>query len=150
LCGLLNDGRSLVARSPECAAFRDKTPLSEGHTLIIPVRHEPDFLALTAHELNAIITMAIAIRSDLASALHPDGFNIGANVGEAGGQTVGHAHLHDPPKAAPTAAAAPDGADQGPSKARRREVIAAAAELRRGRRRSRHSRREMIAAAAER
>jgi diadenosine tetraphosphate (Ap4A) HIT family hydrolase len=97
-CALLSEGRSLVARSAECAALRDKTPLSKGHTLIVPVRHESDFLALTAEELNAIMTMALAVRGELDGALHPDGFNIGANIGEAGGQTVGHAHLHVIPR----------------------------------------------------
>jgi diadenosine tetraphosphate (Ap4A) HIT family hydrolase len=29
---------------------------------------------------------------------HPDGFNIGINVGEAAGQTVAHAHMHVVPR----------------------------------------------------
>ena len=30
----------------------------------------------------------------LESKFHPDGYNLGVNVGEAAGQTIGHAHLH--------------------------------------------------------
>jgi hypothetical protein len=56
----------------------------------------------------------------------------------------------DPGQAAAKAVAALDASDRGPSKARRREMIAAAAELRHGAAPSRRRRREMIAAAAER
>ena len=30
----------------------------------------------------------------LDNKFHPDGYNLGVNVGEAAGQTIAHAHLH--------------------------------------------------------
>ena len=50
----------------------DKFPVAPGHLLIIPLRHEPDFLAIRTEELAAVWAL----------------------VCEAAGQTVGHAHLH--------------------------------------------------------
>jgi len=97
-CARIRDDDSLSARNAHCVAFLDKTPVSHGHTLIVPVRHESDFLALTAEELDAIMAMAVVVRAVLDRELHPDGFNIGANIGGAGGQTVGHAHLHVIPR----------------------------------------------------
>jgi ATP adenylyltransferase len=84
----------LAAESDLCVAFYDTTPLTPGHVLIIPKRHEPDFLALSPEECGAIWRMAQEIRARTDQQLHPDGFNLGANVGTAGGQTIDHAHLH--------------------------------------------------------
>jgi diadenosine tetraphosphate (Ap4A) HIT family hydrolase len=39
-----------------------------------------------------------AVRRRIESDRLPDGYNIGVNVGDAAGQTVGHAHLHVIPR----------------------------------------------------
>lgn len=84
----------LLAESVLCVAFYDTTPLNPGHVLIVPHRHESDFLALFPEEHDAVLRMATQVRARLDEQFWPDGFNVGANVGEAGGQTVAHAHLH--------------------------------------------------------
>jgi len=38
--------------------------------------------------------MAVEVRETLATQFHPEGFNLGVNIGDAAGQTIGHAHLH--------------------------------------------------------
>lgn len=93
-CRKIAEDDGLLAAAALCAAFFDTTPLSPGHVLIVPTRHEPDFLALSLEELNAMLAMARDVRSELEERLHPDGFNVGANVGAAAGQTIDHAHLH--------------------------------------------------------
>jgi diadenosine tetraphosphate (Ap4A) HIT family hydrolase len=72
----------------------DKNPVTPGHALIIPVRHEPDFLAIHIDELAAIWALTGEVTRLLERQYHPDGFNLGVNVGEVAGQTVAHAHLH--------------------------------------------------------
>jgi diadenosine tetraphosphate (Ap4A) HIT family hydrolase len=72
----------------------DAFPVSPGHTLIIPKRHLSDFLDLTDAEVLALRALARAARDRLQKEFHPDGFNVGANVGSAAGQTIGHVHLH--------------------------------------------------------
>ena len=34
------------------------------------------------------------VRQVIETRFRPDGYNLGVNVGDAAGQTVGHAHLH--------------------------------------------------------
>lgn len=84
----------LLADGVLCVAFYDRTPLNPGHVLVVPHRHESDFLALFPEELSAMLRMAAQVRGQLDEQFWPDGFNLGVNIGEAGGQTVGHAHLH--------------------------------------------------------
>ncbi len=88
----------LVAANDLAAAFPDGFPLTDGHTLVVPRRHEPDFLALTAAEQTAILGLLAEIVAVLARARRPDGYNLGVNVGGAAGQTVPHAHLHVIPR----------------------------------------------------
>ncbi len=72
----------------------DKFPVGPGHLLIIPLRHEPDFLAIRTEEMAAVWALIGEAKALLAHRYHPDGYNLGVNVGEAAGQTIGHAHLH--------------------------------------------------------
>lgn len=72
----------------------DKYPVSPGHLLIIPLRHEPDFFATSPGELEAIWNLVTQARELLDRQYHADGYNLGINVGEAAGQTIAHAHLH--------------------------------------------------------
>ena len=75
-------------------ATRDTYPVSPGHTLIIPRRHCADFFELTPEELAACMELLVAEQRALAAAGKPDGYNVGVNVGLAGGQSIHHVHLH--------------------------------------------------------
>ena len=96
-CRLLSSG-PLLASNDLAAAFADGFPISPGHALIVPRRHEADFLALTEGEQAAIWALVPAVRRHVEAERAPDGYNIGVNVGEAAGQTVLHAHLHVIPR----------------------------------------------------
>lgn len=76
----------------------DSHPASPGHALLIPKRHVPTWFDATPEEqaelLSAISTARAAIEKNHA----PDGYNIGMNIGAAGGQTVFHLHLHVIPR----------------------------------------------------
>ena len=96
-CERISDGE-LVAENDLAVAFFDAYPVSPGHCLIIPRRHEPDFLALSAAEQAAVWALVTVARAHIEKTATPDGYNIGVNVGEAAGQTIGHAHLHVIPR----------------------------------------------------
>jgi len=87
-----------VAENDLAVAFRDAFPLSEGHCLVVPRRHEGSFLRLTREEQAAIWALVVPVRGHIEANRLPDGYNIGINVGEAAGQTVAHAHLHVIPR----------------------------------------------------
>jgi diadenosine tetraphosphate (Ap4A) HIT family hydrolase len=86
--------RPLVAENDLAVAFRDKYPVSEGHTLIVPRRHVESWFDATADERAALLALADLVRAALDVELHPDGWNLGVNVGRAAGQTIMHLHLH--------------------------------------------------------
>jgi diadenosine tetraphosphate (Ap4A) HIT family hydrolase len=88
----------LLAANDLAVAFPDAFPVSPGHCLIVPRRHEPDFLELSAEEEMAIWTLVRSVLRSPEADDVPDGYNIGVNVGEAAGQTIAHAHLHVIPR----------------------------------------------------
>jgi diadenosine tetraphosphate (Ap4A) HIT family hydrolase len=88
----------VTAGNALAVAFPDAFPLTPGHTLVVPRRHEPDFLALSGAEQQAVMALAAEVAARLRAERAPDGYNLGVNVGPAGGQTVAHAHLHVIPR----------------------------------------------------
>ena len=75
-------------------AKRDIYPVNEGHTLIIPKRHIATFFEATAEERLQLMDTLEKARQALLEEFRPDGFNIGINEGQAGGQSVMHLHIH--------------------------------------------------------
>jgi diadenosine tetraphosphate (Ap4A) HIT family hydrolase len=94
------EGGEVTEQNDLAAAFPDGYPVSEGHTLIVPKRHEGDFFRLTPDEQESILELARLVQKRLSKDDTVEGFNIGINVGEAAGQTVGHAHMHVIPRRA--------------------------------------------------
>lgn len=88
----------IVARSDHADAFFDAFPVSPGHILVVPRRHEPDFFALAPEERLALWSLVEKVRDLLEERYGPDAFNIGVNAGRAAGQTVAHAHVHVIPR----------------------------------------------------
>jgi diadenosine tetraphosphate (Ap4A) HIT family hydrolase len=84
----------IVAEHPLALAFWDRSPLSKGHSLVIPRRHVVSFFDCTAEERAAMLVLLDEIRTGLDREYAPDGYNIGLNNGVAAGQTVMHAHMH--------------------------------------------------------
>ena len=89
---------NLLSENELAVAFFDGFPLSPGHALIIPRRHEPDFLALSEVERSGVWALVTPVRRAIEKRFQPDGYNLGVNVGEAAGQTIAHAHLHVIPR----------------------------------------------------
>lgn len=75
-------------------AVRDRSPASEGHTLIITKRHVGDFFELSTEERINTLTLLEKMKNKLDDQLQPAGYNIGMNIGEAAGQKIFHVHIH--------------------------------------------------------
>ena len=84
----------LLASSPLSMAFYDSFPVSPGHCLIVPKRHIASFFDLSEEEKNDLFAVAEQVKAILDERFHPNGYNLGINVGEAAGQSVFHVHLH--------------------------------------------------------
>jgi diadenosine tetraphosphate (Ap4A) HIT family hydrolase len=72
----------------------DNNSLSRGHVLVVPKRHVAGFFDMTAEEQSAVLALLREIQEAIQKQHSPDGYNIGVNVGKAGGQSRMHVHLH--------------------------------------------------------
>jgi diadenosine tetraphosphate (Ap4A) HIT family hydrolase len=89
---------SWVASNALAFAARDRYPVSPGHTLIITRRVVPTWFDASQEERQAIFSLVADVKRAIDMEFHPDGYNIGFNVGEAAGQTVMHLHVHIIPR----------------------------------------------------
>ena len=84
----------IVLQNPLCYSRYDRYPVGKGHLLIVPFRHVANFFELTQDERKAAFELVWQGQAKLDRDLHPDGYNVGVNVGAAAGQTVMHVHIH--------------------------------------------------------
>ena len=97
-CPFCHPEREILLSSERSICFYDKYPVSNGHLLVVPKRHVPDYFELSEAEKNDIWQLVEQAKSFLEGNFKPDGFNIGLNSGTAAGQTVFHVHIHIIPR----------------------------------------------------
>ena len=74
-------------------------PYNNGHLMIVPFRHTSDFSNLTKDEKIEVMDKLQIAEEALKLISSPEGFNIGANVGRAGGAGIdSHIHFHIVPR----------------------------------------------------
>lgn len=88
----------LVRRDALTTSLRDAYPVTEGHSLVTPVRHVASLFELSSEERQAVWDEVAQVRAELMRDLGVEAFNIGLNDGAAAGQTVPHAHVHVIPR----------------------------------------------------
>ncbi|MCE5338863.1 MAG: HIT family protein [Methanomicrobiaceae archaeon] len=88
----------IVLQNRLCYARYDRYPVSPGHLLLIPYRHIPGLFDATDEEQAALLALVREAKTRLDEQFHPDGYNVGVNVGKAAGQTVMHLHVHVIPR----------------------------------------------------
>jgi diadenosine tetraphosphate (Ap4A) HIT family hydrolase len=90
--------RDVLAQNKLCYAIYDKFPVNPGHILIIPKRHINSLEEVTEDEFICIGHL-IKLCKNVLEQNHPiDGYNIGININEAGGQSIPHLHVHMIPR----------------------------------------------------
>jgi len=101
-CARLSTGGLLaasdLAASDLAAAFHPGFPVRPGHALVVPRRHVADSFDLAEAERAAVWRVVAEVKARLDRERRPAGYNVGMNVGAAGGQTVWHAHVHVIPR----------------------------------------------------
>jgi ATP adenylyltransferase len=89
----------LVYRDAHVMVILNRYPYTGGHLLIAPRRHTADFPRLTQKESERMWELSRRAIRILEEAFHPHGFNLGMNLGRAGGAGVEeHLHLHALPR----------------------------------------------------
>jgi mutator protein MutT len=85
----------IVEEGDLVVAFEDGYPVSDGHLLIVPKRHAPDWFLMTERERREADDLIRVLKNRLSqSDKTVTGFNIGMNCGASAGQTIFHAHIH--------------------------------------------------------
>jgi ATP adenylyltransferase len=96
-----NDDRSnlIVQRWPRTVAVLNRFPYNNGHLLVAPRVHKGGLADLEDEELLEIQRTLGRLAGVLDDLMHPEGYNIGLNLGRAAGAGLpGHLHWHLVPR----------------------------------------------------
>ena len=86
--------KEISAENDLAFAIFDGFPVNPGHVLVIPKRHVANYFELTTEEVLAIRDLLQRMKTEVDAKFHPDGYNIGVNVGADAGQSIFHVHVH--------------------------------------------------------
>jgi ATP adenylyltransferase len=94
-----DDEHLIVTRGKSCFVIMNLYPYNSGHVMIVPYRHTRDFIGLTPDESNEVMSLLQRMTVALQKVSHPDGFNIGSNIGRTAGAGIDeHVHFHIVPR----------------------------------------------------
>lgn len=89
----------VLYRGEHTFAVLNAFPYASGHLLVMPRRHEGEMSALTVQEYAELFEVTRLSMIALERAYHPDGLNMGANLGRAAGAGIPrHLHVHVLPR----------------------------------------------------
>jgi ATP adenylyltransferase len=95
-----DDGKLLVLlRTDRCFVVLNKYPYTSGHLMVVPNDHVARLGPAGLPVLEEMIRLAARCEEAVGGAYQPQGYNLGMNVGRAGGAGIeGHLHLHLVPR----------------------------------------------------
>ncbi len=89
----------ILYRGERAFVMLNRYPYTNGHLMIAPYRHTADMGELDDGELLEINQLVRSAVQWIAAIYHPDGYNIGVNLGSAGGAGIpDHIHWHVVPR----------------------------------------------------
>lgn len=94
------DEKNLVLlRGKTCFVVMNLYPYNNAHLMVCPQRHLSDYTSLTETERSECQEVIAGSMKILNSNLNPDGYNVGLNLGKAGGAGLEeHIHWHIVPR----------------------------------------------------
>jgi ATP adenylyltransferase len=92
-------GSLILFRGATCYIILNLYPYNNGHLMVVPYRHVASLAECTHEELVEMIDFTRRSEMALTEAYHPQGINIGINIGRsAGAGVVDHVHMHAVPR----------------------------------------------------
>jgi ATP adenylyltransferase len=77
----------------------NRYPYNNGHFIVAPYEHVPNLEDLDTPTLTEMMVLLNRGLGALRTAMHPDGFNLGANLGKVAGAGIeDHVHMHAVPR----------------------------------------------------
>jgi ATP adenylyltransferase len=102
LCAILDNhpevASLLIRKTKHTALSVNLYPYNSGHLLLFPLRHLHDLRDLTKAEQSDMHALLHNTLDVLDSLYQPHGYNIGWNVGNFSGASIGHIHQHVIPR----------------------------------------------------
>lgn len=95
------DGPSnlVVVRATHAFVILNKFPYTSGHLMVAPLAHKASLEELEAPARAEMMELVAQFITTLRGIYHPEGFNVGINIGKAAGAGVpGHVHIHILPR----------------------------------------------------
>jgi ATP adenylyltransferase len=91
--------RLIVHRAALSFVVMNLYPYNSGHAMVAPARHVGSLTEASEEELTEMMSLARRLEGVLREVYHPDGMNLGMNLGRAAGAGVtDHIHLHVVPR----------------------------------------------------
>jgi ATP adenylyltransferase len=89
----------IVVRGVRAFVILNRYPYTSGHVMIVPVDHQPSLEELDPPTRAEIMELAARFIQILNKVYHPQGVNVGINIGEAAGAGIAdHVHMHIVPR----------------------------------------------------
>ena len=89
----------ILLRGKKCFVMLNLFPYNNGHLMVAPYRHISSIEDMNFEEQKEMINLTSRMVILLRKVMHPEGFNIGMNLGKsAGAGIVDHIHLHIVPR----------------------------------------------------
>jgi len=89
----------IVYRGKQCFVILNTYPYTPGHVMIVPYAHLDELQKLPSEAANEMMALSQRMESVLRQLYHPDGINLGMNIGKAAGAGIaGHIHMHALPR----------------------------------------------------
>jgi ATP adenylyltransferase len=89
----------ILYRSKYAYVMMNRFPYNNGHLMVFPKSHCPDLEELGDREFQELFALLKISTRILRDRLHPQGFNIGMNIGKVGGAGFDeHIHFHIVPR----------------------------------------------------
>jgi ATP adenylyltransferase len=93
------DPAHVVERGEHCFTILNTYPYAPGHVMVAPFRHVAALDELTDEEMLELMRLARRTVAAQSTAMTPDGFNVGLNLGTVAGAGIAdHLHLHVVPR----------------------------------------------------
>lgn len=95
-----DDAANLVLfRGERAFVILNRYPYTSGHLMIVPYDHFPSITDLEPATRTEMMELLCRAEEVVGHVYHPDGFNLGANIGDVAGAGVpGHVHFHVVPR----------------------------------------------------
>lgn len=97
----LGDDRKagIIHRGRDCFVILNTFPYTSGHVMVVPYLHTDQLQKLDGPAAHEMVDLARRLEGILRELYHPDGLNMGINLGKAAGAGVaGHIHMHVLPR----------------------------------------------------